>query len=444
MNKYYLWIIFSALSFSILNLVFRYSTNILFSDQFDLVSGLVSEKNLINIFLWRHGPHRQGIIFVVWGIIQSIVGIDARIPSWISVICVIVATYLAIKIIRILTRPSLTDIIIPVIFLSPKLYESLIGVSNPSHGPFPLFMIFLFILLLINQKVNHSNFLLGICIFLLTFSGFGLVVIPVVISLCFLQIIGLIKKTRNKIQIQPTSEDKNRIIYMLFSAFLSVVLFLNHYQLESTVECFSGKINLLPQFNYILNIFASFTGFIHSSTNASLVGIFIFAVILTTFIRSGYKIASHNRLPTHLLPSYYSVYIASGFTIVFTILTAYGRECLGVDSAYASRYLPYILPGIWASYVFIKLNFQFSKLHITHKKNLLVIFSVILFSFEIRGRADWEEGAKYWYLQKNNIILCSQGVPQNITKCVKSSEIPIYPDIQQLDELITKIYGSDR
>ena len=43
-----------------------------------------------------------------------------------------------------------------------------------------------------------------------------------------------------------------------------------------------------------------------------------------------------------------------GFALLFAAGTAVGRVCLGFDSANASRYIPYMLPGLLALYLVIR------------------------------------------------------------------------------------------
>jgi hypothetical protein len=44
----------------------------------------------------------------------------------------------------------------------------------------------------------------------------------------------------------------------------------------------------------------------------------------------------------------------SGFALLFASATAVGRVCLGIDSANASRYIPYVMPGLLALYLAIR------------------------------------------------------------------------------------------
>jgi hypothetical protein len=44
----------------------------------------------------------------------------------------------------------------------------------------------------------------------------------------------------------------------------------------------------------------------------------------------------------------------AGLTLLFALSTAVGRVCLGFDSAMATRYIPYILPGLFAVYLVIR------------------------------------------------------------------------------------------
>jgi hypothetical protein len=44
----------------------------------------------------------------------------------------------------------------------------------------------------------------------------------------------------------------------------------------------------------------------------------------------------------------------AGFTLLFAVMCAVGRICLGFPSAAATRYIPYVLPGILAMYLVIR------------------------------------------------------------------------------------------
>lgn len=126
----------------------RYSVNILFWDQWDFYNAFFENKNLWEIFRWQHGPHRQGIGFIITRVVASLSGWDTRVEAFTiaGVVCLAMITALALRA-RFKPRLFWADVAIPLIFLTPIQFELFAGTPNLSHGSVPLLLFMLYCLI---------------------------------------------------------------------------------------------------------------------------------------------------------------------------------------------------------------------------------------------------------------------------------------------------------
>jgi hypothetical protein len=71
------------------------------------------------------------------------------------------------------------------------------------------------------------------------------------------------------------------------------------------------------------------------------------------------------------------------FSLLFVVGTAVGRVCLGVEAAYASRYVPYLIPA-WLALYFHILSLSFPRL----KASFLIILCILLSISHFMRRVD--------------------------------------------------------
>ena len=433
------WLLFFILSVVAVFIVYTNIDNFFLRDQFELAAVLVQEKNLFSIFNFEYGPHRQGLAFVVWWFFQNIIGIDARIPVWISVTFIISATYLAIVTSRRLATASIIDILIPYFFISPKLHESVIGVSNPSHGPFPLFLIFFMVFILSKRDSFHKNIFLGISVFLMTFSGFGMVVLPAALLYSLIPTLKLIISNNKTVTLELKNMSENRII-LLFAIIISFLLFIKNYALNSAASCFNGEFNILPQIEYAVSILGHSIGFTEAGVTTLIFGLVFFVSLLVIFFLA-LKMLLFNKFHSEKEQHFAeAILFTSGFTIVFILVTAYGRECLGIETAFASRYLVYVLPGFWALLLFLKKNYRRLNFRKDIKMYLVIFFITLNIYFGWRGNKTWMLWIDEWQFTRVEILKCTNKDPNLIVYCQDKLNLFIFPDSTRLKQLIREIY----
>ena len=128
----------------------KYSVNIFFFDQWDYLIPFFQHKaTVLNLFLWEHGPHREGIGLLPDKFLYPLTHWDARVDSYLIGGAIFIAMLLALRLkYRLFGSLSYSDVAIPVIFLTMEQHEafplrrehtfcglsSIRGNSNPFTG----------------------------------------------------------------------------------------------------------------------------------------------------------------------------------------------------------------------------------------------------------------------------------------------------------------------
>lgn len=443
LNKFNaVWIAFLILTLVFMVLISRLTVNMFFMDQWDLEAFLVKDHNPIDQFFYLHAPHRQGLAYVLWGWAQNILGVDPKIPAWIAFIFIILATYLAIKVLRRQTQATVGDMIIPIIFISPKLHETLFDSPNPSHGPFPMFLLFgITLCFLIRDKVKQAVILSILC-FLLVFSAFGLVIAPVVVAYAAVFASRFFWLSRRA---DPTARgvlvDYFPALLMLVTTIVAVILFLWNYKFSPSADCFTGQLDVSQQLIFSFLILSRVFGFIEPGMTAMVTGGLFFGILVWIFFYSC-RILLRTEQEESQNNAASCILFTSGFTLAFVLLTAYGRECLGLGRAFESQYLPYLLPGFWA--VFLSLKSSFFPYHrIARDRKLLVpLFVVACLIFEWRAYNELTQFLWGRYTNMTALIQCSQGDMNKVPECQEKLDIWVYLDKETLAGLIHQTYNT--
>jgi hypothetical protein len=105
-------------------LINKYSINMLFLDQWDFLGGLFEKRNLWELFIWQHGPHRQGVGFFLTKIVADFSNWNTRVECFMIGIVLCFAALTAIFLKRKITGTlSVFDVLIPLLYLSPLQFE---------------------------------------------------------------------------------------------------------------------------------------------------------------------------------------------------------------------------------------------------------------------------------------------------------------------------------
>lgn len=209
----------------------KHAVNILFWDQWDFYTPLFQRDSLWQIFRWQHGPHRQGIGFVLDSILAGFTHWNSRSEAFFIVGVMAVAMLLALYLKKQLFGGfQFTDVIIPFLFLTRAQYEMLVGPSNPSHGAFPVLLTALICFAWIQSNPIRRYSLVLLINFLLVYTGFGILMGLITPALLTFDCYQSIRSGRPGSWILPG--------IALVIATLSLSSFYVGYQFNAAVDCF--------------------------------------------------------------------------------------------------------------------------------------------------------------------------------------------------------------
>ena len=330
--------------------IHAYSVNILFSDQWDLYDAFFKDTGLWDLFLWQHGPHRQGLGFLLTQWIVSASGWNTVVESFAVGGTIFLASVLAIVLKRRLFGPLVwTDAAVPLMFLTVAQYETLVGTPNLSHGPFPLLLIVLYCLCLTLTNIGFRYALLVGLNFVLIYTGFGLfmgIISPVV----FLSELFMSFKENRRRQALMAG------IACVLSVGSLLSFFIDYRWLPAAEDFHFPQSSLWHYALYVFSTLSNFLGFktIHWFSVAAGGGICL--AMIGILIQEGYAVLK-NRRPEEQDDRHRTIGLIVltliSFTLIFCTNAAIGRISRGLSTAMASRYVVYLIPGFFGVFLFL-------------------------------------------------------------------------------------------
>ena len=418
---------FSILLFIVVSIrwwiyVNRYSVNILFWDQWDIYGAFFDKHNLWEIFSWQNGPHRQGAGSIITGIIANLSGWNTRTECFIIGGTVFLAMFCAILLKRRLTSAlSWADVSIALIFLAPIQYEIFTMIPNLSHGPMPLLLLILYAL---SWTIPHTAIRYALVLtlnFLLTFTGFG-IVICVITPLLF--IINGICAYREK----DTGELVSSLVCIII-CLMTIAAFFIGYKFEPAVPNFVFPADRFwieyPRFVCLLLAYF-FQIKINSAIPALWLGLiiaFLLVSICLFHLRRLFKASSGSGLQTRNAWLSRSIVILSSFTLAFSVLAAIGRVSTG---PYVSRYIPYLVPGFFAVYLHI-LDIA-GKTRLRINKDLILAVVVSVFFVGCYPLNEWDRHTFEWFMLKKSMWKDRYLISENIEATDKAVGLVMHPN----------------
>jgi hypothetical protein len=155
--------------------VARFQVNVPNWDHWDYSVPLYDEGTAWTLFDRQHGPHRQGIAFVVQSWVMRLSGWDSRVDSmW--VVTLLTITSLLTLYWRWLDRSRLGwgDAWLPAAVLSMVAYESVLGTPNSAHSVVPLLLLVIAAIVWLRAPDVWRGPVTGGLAFLALFTGFGI------------------------------------------------------------------------------------------------------------------------------------------------------------------------------------------------------------------------------------------------------------------------------
>lgn len=319
----------------VFTLVQLYAVNVISKDGWMYEDAtLFQQHSWLEIFRWQHGPHRLGLGAIFQKLTGPLVGWNSRYESFSIAGILCLAAICAIVLKRRLTgRLESTDVIIPLLFLTPVQWQVLVDLVHPSIGPLPVFLCLLYCLASIADRPVTRYMGIAVLNFVLIYTGFGLVIgliTPILLGAAFW-------KCRNKWALAG-----------LVISLLSFASFCLDYRFNSGVGCFSptptNPVYYCVFAAFMLSTFIGIQPVSHLAP-AIIVGMALLFVFVIACLRCCQRAA---RLTSniHVVASILLVY-----SLLFCFATSYGRMCLGLSAAQGSRYMSYLTLGFFGLYL---------------------------------------------------------------------------------------------
>ncbi len=324
--------------------IYAYAVNVLFWDQWDWYEAFIAHKNVWEIFRMQWGPHRMGLGLMLTQLIALWSEWNTRVEGFVigGLICLALLMALVIRI-KFARRLCWTDVILPLMFLTPLQYEIFAGTPNLSHGAVPLLMLMTYGFILTLRPSRLWPVMILVLNFLLIYTGYG-VFVGVITPWLF-----LVEGMR-----AYRSRDRKTLWMSIMAsvvAMLSFGSFFIGYHFSPAIENFKFPVSEWWQyFQFVALMLANFLGVKGPGPFAYLVGFFIFALMLSLCVFHGICLL---RMREKTMPLFIPavIFVLTAFTLIFCLNTAIGRLPLGLNSAQASRYITNMIPGFFGIYL---------------------------------------------------------------------------------------------
>lgn len=329
------------------DLVNRYAVNVLFSDEWDFFTPLFNGQGALAMFVYQHGPHRQGLGGLALTLIANLTDWNSRIVAF-AIGAIIVAAALAALVLKrlLFERWTVADIAIPLIYFSTAQYEALTVVPNPAHGAIPALLVVLVPIAWMIKRITWRYAALSLLHFFMVFTGFGIfmgLIIPVLVGIeCLCAI-----RRQEKLWFAPA--------LALVSMAAAWVLFAINYQIKTATDCQVFPHPRPWEYPVFMGfMFSRFVGFDAklAFTFAGVTGGIILVICLVSATKAIWQTIGDNM---SFSPANRAIIVLTVFSLIYSANTAFGRVCGGIDGGQASRYIPLLTPAFLGMYFTILL-----------------------------------------------------------------------------------------
>jgi hypothetical protein len=321
----------------------RYTVNIIYWDQWDFLQGMFDGADAWTLFRWQHGPQRQGLGNLISAVLYPITSWDGRTDAVVSAVSMGLAALAALWLVkRVCGTLRPWDVVAPLLFLTTTNAESYVVAPNSAHGPIPALLLIAYALALTVQSHSKRCALLVVLNFFAVNTGFTLLLggITPVLLLLFACAHGV--------------STRDRAVYAagIVASLSALALFFHGFIPHSATDCFQfphpRAWEYVPYIGFVLaRPFGLEAG---GTAGQLLIGSGVAFAVATFATYAVFRVLRVSDDSTLWLVTSALV----GFALLFASGSAVGRICLGFQSANASRYIPYILPGMLAMYLVIR------------------------------------------------------------------------------------------
>jgi len=352
-----------------------FGVNVFFWDQWDFFMPLFRGDGFIAEYMKVHWPHRMGVGFWIMDIMLNLTSWDNVVLGYVSVVHLVTACFLALFIYKKFFGINYGALFIPVLILNfgqASIYTTNIDLSL---NVVPLVLILAIGASFFIQLIWLRYLVILTLNFFAIYTGFSIfsgLIVPVAIA--FELYVLILKK------------EKKRVIYFTCFILLLSVFSMFSYFIDYKIGFSSKKVAELGFFKkiiqlseYYMNLYVSFFG-VEKNLYIKILSFSVILIlsikhILFNNLKSIIIKLNHNNydVTKHVILLY-----LGAFSFVFSVFNTIGRSPMGVESAFSSRYIPFLLPGFLAFYISFQHN---EKL----KKNKKYIIATIIALFFIGG-----------------------------------------------------------
>jgi hypothetical protein len=387
----------------------RYTVNIVYWDQWDFLSGLFDGADAWTLFRWQHGPQRQGIGNLILAVLYPATRWNGRADAAASAIALVLAGLAALWLVkRVCGSLRPWDVVVPLLFLTTTSAETYVVAPNIGHGPLSALLLVGYALALTIPSHGARCVALVVVNFMCVSTGFTWllgVATPVLLLL---------------LACAPNLTTRERSMYgaSIVASLASLGLFFYGLVPQAATDCFQfphvRPWEYVPYAGFVLTRPFGLMASVATAPLLLATGAF---TAMTAFV--GY--AAFRLFRSRGSSVFWAVITSlSGFALLFATSSAVGRVCLGLDSANASRYIPYVLSGLLALHLVIR---KFSpRSPVAYA--LLPVFLIACISKEGNRRSADEAADYFKYKQRWRECYLSM---HDIGACDAWAGHPVYP-----------------
>lgn len=320
--------------------VARFHVEGIYWDQWMFLEPMFQDRGWLALFTEQHGPHRQGVAFIITSWIMDWSGWDTRVEAlWVASLLVVAALLALRWKYRLTGRLSWIDLWLPLAVLAMRQYENVILVPNASHSMFPLVLMLTAALVLLKELTVARWLVLGVIGVLALFTGFALFVWGALLGLVLLVAVREIWRKQYRALIGPGAGGAVLLGGLIW--FLQGYLF-NPASPGATFPHY--PLGDYPLF--VVRMLASRMGMLGGGADGMMWGYLVLGLAIAVLGLGCFKIVRADRLKASWLAAVLFVTIGLGYAF----FTALGRVHLGVEGGEASRYTPLMI-SFWLGLV---------------------------------------------------------------------------------------------
>lgn len=303
------------------------SVNLLFLDHWDLYAPLLQDEHpgLWQLFAFQHGPHRQGVGWMLQLALDTASGMNMRWISIASGVLTAMAGGVFFTALRDFIPRVLLLITLGILCFSPMQWEVFAATPNLSHGPMPLLLLALYCKVLVGNSPWRWPLLLALN-FGLVFTAFGL------FAGFFTPLILLL---------EPMLLRRKRLLYLGLALVSLLLFFVDYHDVRAASAATQLHGGMLDYLAFLAHALSNAVGARGAGLPSVLLGGVLLTLMLWAWGSSLSKLFTAE--PNHRAKV---VVFLVGFTLLFLVNLAIGRISSGVDAGKASRYFPYLVPGL--------------------------------------------------------------------------------------------------